>query len=135
MFLKFVFFSMLANTAFSQEAPPQAPGGIASFLPIVIVVVIFYFLMIRPQAKQAKEHANMVNALKQNDKIVSISGIFGKIVKVNSTEETVDVEIAENVIVTMKKNSVSDVINKKSKPANDDSGSKKLRSPAKNSKK
>ena len=74
----------------------------------------------------------MVSSLKQNDKIVSASGIYGKIIKVNESLETVDVEIAENVVVTMKKGSVSQVVNKNNKPANDDGG-KKLKSPRKKS--
>lgn len=131
MINKILFFSFLiSSNAVAQDGAPV--NGFASFLPIVLIMVVFYLLIIHPQRKQVKEHTAMINALKQNDKIVSASGIYGKVIKVNETEETVNIEIAENVVITMKKTSVSEVINKNAKPANDD-GTKKVRPPRKKS--
>jgi preprotein translocase subunit YajC len=69
--------------------------GLMSFLPFIIIFVLFYFMLIRPQMKQAKEHRTMLDALKTGDEIVTTTGILGKVVKLNNQFSTI--EIASNV--------------------------------------
>jgi preprotein translocase subunit YajC len=67
--------------------------GLMSFLPFIIIFVLFYFMLIRPQMKQAKEHRAMLDALKTGDEIVTTTGILGKIIKLNAQFSTIEVEI------------------------------------------
>lgn len=70
----------------------QAGGGaLAQFLPFILIIVVFYFFMIRPQMKKAKEHKNYINELKANDRIVTTAGIHGRIVEISDTTFLVDV--------------------------------------------
>lgn len=91
--------------AFAEEAPKSGASGIVSFLPIIVLFGIFYFLLIRPQQKRAKEHKEMVSKLGKGDYILSNGGIFGRITAVS--EDAVTVEIAENVRVKMSRNAIS----------------------------
>jgi len=77
------------------------------FLPLVALVVLFYFLMIRPQQRRMKQHQAMLGALKRNDVVVLSSGMIGKIVRVEDKE--VGVEIATGVTVKVVKGMISDV--------------------------
>ena len=76
--------------------------GIAQFIPLILIFVIFYFLLIRPQQKRIKEHKAMVEALTRGDNVVTSGGIVGKIIRVIDNEK-VEVEIAENVKVEIVK--------------------------------
>ncbi len=100
-----MFFFPVA-VAYAQDAAPAAPGlsGIMSIAPLIILFVIFYFLLIRPQQKRAKEHRAMMSALQKGDYVVTSSGIHGRIVSVN--EDSVQVEIADGVKVKMSKEAV-----------------------------
>ena len=75
-------------------APPAGGqgGGIMSFLPLVLIIVVFYFFMIRPQMKKQKEGKKFLENIKKGDKIVTIGGIFGKIVEVNDNSYLIEVE-------------------------------------------
>ena len=75
-------------------------SGIGQFIPLILIFVIFYFFLIRPQQKKVKEHKAMVESLKKGDKIVTSGGITGTITRVVDTDK-VEVEIAENVTVTV----------------------------------
>ena len=86
----------MTSLAWAADAAPAAgPGGIASFLPLILIFVIFYFLLIRPQQKKVKEHQAFVAALKKDDQIVTNGGIFGKVTGLTDTVATI--EIADNV--------------------------------------
>lgn len=87
----------MINVAYAM-APTQGgaqPGGFASFVPLILMFVIFYFLLIRPQQKKAKEHQAMLAELKKGDKVVTSGGIHGTLTKVDDTDVTM--EIAEKV--------------------------------------
>ena len=87
---------MFITPAFSQSAGGLAEGGFG-LLPIVFVMVIFYFLLIRPQQKRAKQHKEMLAAIRRGEKIVPSGGLTGTIVKVVEDSETGEVEIAKDV--------------------------------------
>ena len=73
-------------------------SGIAQFIPLILIFVIFYFLLIRPQQKKVKEHKAMVENLKKGDKIVTSGGITGTITRIVDNDK-VEVEITDNVVV------------------------------------
>lgn len=80
-------------------------GGIAGFLPIIILFAIFYFLLIRPQQKKAKEHREMIANLKKGTRIVTSGGIYGTIVAIDDT--TIGLEIAEKVKIKISRGNVA----------------------------
>lgn len=96
-------------SAYAQDAAPQG-GGLMGFLPLIIIFVIFYFLLIRPQMKRAKEHRQLVANLAKGDEVVTSGGLLGKIRNVG--DSFVTVELAENVTVRIQKHAVSSVMPK-----------------------
>jgi preprotein translocase subunit YajC len=90
-------------------AAPQ-DGGIMQFLPLIALLAVFYFLILRPQQKRAKEHKTMMEALQKGDEVVTIGGILGKVTKVG--EDNVGVEIADNVVVQVQKAAIQTVLPK-----------------------
>ena len=102
---------MPISPAFAQEAGGAAPGfDLISLLPLVLIFVVFYFLLIRPQQKKMKLHREMISALKRGDKVLTAGGIIGNIVKVEDGELLV--EIAKDVRVRVARGTVSDVLSK-----------------------
>lgn len=99
----------LIASAYAQDAAPQG-GGLMSFLPLIIIFVIFYFLLIRPQMKRAKEHRALVAGLSKGDEVVTNGGLLGRIRDVGETFLTV--EIAENVNIKLQKHAVASVMPK-----------------------
>ena len=104
----------MTGTALAMGPTPDAggqPAGGASalmqFLPLVIIFVIFYFLLIRPQQKRQKEHQSLLDALKKGDKVITSGGIYGLVEAV--TEHTVTLKIAENVKVKFGKGNIATV--------------------------
>ncbi|NBB65720.1 preprotein translocase subunit YajC [Pseudomonas sp. ODNR1LW] len=98
-----------------------ADGGmmavIMQFLPIVAIFILFYFLLIRPQQKRAKEHAAAIAALKRGDTVVLSSGVIGKVTRVEEAE--VNVEIAPSVNIRVVKAMIAEVRNRTAVAAND----------------
>ena len=84
--------------------------GLMSFLPFIIIFVLFYFMLIRPQMKQAKEHRAMLDALKTGDEIVTTTGILGKVVKLSNQFSTI--EIASNVEIKIQKQTIQTLLPK-----------------------
>ena len=101
----------MINPAFAQTAAQQ-PSMLASFIPLILIFLIFYFLLIRPQQKKQKEHKILLSQIKRGDEILTSGGIIGKVMKVDS-EEKLTVEISQNVNVIIYRSTVADVINKK----------------------
>ena len=77
-------------------------GGITQFLPLILIFIIFYFFLIRPQQKKAKDHKNMVSAIKRGDKIVTSGGIFATVERVMDNDK-VEVSISDNVNIELVK--------------------------------
>ena len=114
---------MFATPAYAQALGGAVGGGgptdmLIQFLPLVGLVVLFYFLMIRPQQRRAKSHQTMLTNLKRGDTVVLHSGVHGKIVRVEDT--TVGVEIATGVTVKVRKAMIAEVETRGAPaPAND----------------
>jgi preprotein translocase subunit YajC len=103
---------MFVSPAFAQAAgAPSAGAAFAQFLPIILIFVIFYFLLIRPQQKKMKEHRAMVEALRRGDQVVTSGGIVGKVSKVQD-DGMIEVEIADGVRVKVIKGTIGQVLNK-----------------------
>ncbi len=96
------------NQLFILMAPPAngGGGGIMTFLPLIAIVVVFYFFMIRPQMKKAKETKKYIEGLKKGDKILTIGGIYGKIVEVRE-DATIIMEVEDGSKMKISKNAVS----------------------------
>ena len=107
---------MFESIAYAADG---AAGGnpIGAFLPLILIFVIFYFLMIRPQQKRQKQHQQMVDSIKAGDDILLASGIYGRVERVLD-QNTFSVEIANGVKVKVSKNAVASKIN----PTNPNSG-------------
>jgi len=97
--------TVLAFSPNAWAAGADAQSGFAQLVPLILIMVIFWFLLIRPQQKRVKEHRNMIEALKKGDKIVTSGGIIGTIVDIK--DNTLKVEIADNVRVQVKRETIS----------------------------
>ncbi|MFZ3287834.1 MAG: preprotein translocase subunit YajC [Telluria sp.] len=104
---------MFISNAYAQApaaADPGLMGNLSTFLPLVLMFVVMYFLMIRPQQKRAKEQRNMMEALGKGDEVITAGGMLGKVSKV--TESYITLEIAANTEVVIQKNSVTTLLPK-----------------------
>ena len=87
----------MINPAWAQAAQGGAPSPIMNLAPLVLIFVVFYFLLIRPQQQKAKEHRTMLANLKRNDDVITSGGLYGKVIAI--TDKVVTLEIAPNVRV------------------------------------
>ena len=104
---------MLISNAWAQAAPAAGgdpTSGLMGMLPIILMFVVLWFLMIRPQMKRAKEHKAMVEAMQKGDEVLTNGGIAGRITKMGETY--ISVEIAENVEIAVQKNAITAVLPK-----------------------
>ena len=85
--------------------------GIGQFIPLILIFVIFYFFLIRPQQKKIKEHKLMVAAVKRGDEVITSGGIIGKVEKVLG-DDKVDISISENVTVQIVQSTIQGLLNK-----------------------
>jgi len=86
-------------------------SGFAQFIPLILIFVIFYFFLIRPQQKKIKEHKAMVGALKRGDQVVTSGGIVGKVERLLGNDK-VEITISENVTVEVVQSTIQSLINK-----------------------
>jgi preprotein translocase subunit YajC len=102
-------FSMFVTPAFAQAATGGGEAGfLFSLMPFLLIFVIMYFLVIRPQQKRVKAHRDMIGSLRRGDTVVTTGGIIGKVTKVVDDNE-IEVQIADNVKVRVARGMVSDV--------------------------
>jgi len=95
----------MIGIAYAQGgATPPAGSGFASFIPLILIFVVFYFLLIRPQQKKAKEHQAFLGGLKKGDEVVTSGGIHGRITGL--TDAIVTMEIAEGVRIKVNRSSI-----------------------------
>lgn len=99
---------LFATPAYAQSA--GGAGGLTSFVPLILIFAIMYFLLIRPQQKKVKQHQAMVAALRKGDQVVTGGGVIGKVSKVGDNE--VEVEIATGVKIKVVQSTIQTVLNK-----------------------
>ena len=99
----------LITPAHAQSA---APGGsdLMTFLPMIAIFVVFYFLLIRPQQKKAKEHRAMIDAIEKGNEVVTSGGIVGRVSKLN--DQFVTIEVAPGVEMTLQRQAISQLLPK-----------------------
>ena len=85
-------------------------SGFAQFIPLILIFVIFYFFLIRPQQKKIKEHKNMVKSLKRGHEVITSGGIVGRIEKVHD-DDKIDLSISENVTVKVVRSTIQSLAN------------------------
>jgi preprotein translocase subunit YajC len=102
---------MLISTAYAQGTGIFDQSAIIQFLPLILIFVVFYFLLIRPQQRKAKDHKTMLEALRRGDRVVTGGGIIGTVARVDNPEE-VTVDIADGVRVRVLRSTITSVLAK-----------------------
>jgi preprotein translocase subunit YajC len=104
--------SFFISDAWAEAAPPAgaAQGGLSSLVFLIVIFAIFYFMLIRPQAKRQKEHKKMVEALAKGDEVVTNGGVLGKITEVS--DNFVQLEITEGVQIKVQRQAVAQLMPK-----------------------
>lgn len=102
--------NLFISNAYAEGAAPSAGGSFMDFLPLVALVAVFYFMIIRPQMKRAKEMKIMLEALQKGDEVVTTGGVMGRVVKVG--ESYVSLEVAEGVNLNVQKAAIQNVLPK-----------------------
>jgi preprotein translocase subunit YajC len=98
----------LIASAYAQDGAPQ--GGLAGFLPLILIFVVFYFMLIRPQMKRAKEHRKMVSELAKGDEVVTNGGLLGKITDIS--DSFVTLQVADGVTIKLQRHAVASIMPK-----------------------
>jgi preprotein translocase subunit YajC len=99
----------MVDIAYAQAAPGVGgPGPLVTILPFILIFVIMYFMVIRPQQKKAKEHQEMLSKLKRNDEVMTSGGIYGKVIDLK--EAVVTLEVAPNVRIRVHRPQISAVL-------------------------
>jgi len=100
----------IIQNAWAEAAPPAADAGFINLMMLIVLFVVFYFLLIRPQTKRAKEHKKMVESLSKGDEVITNGGILGKII--NLGDNFVMLEIAANTHVKLQRQAVATIMPK-----------------------
>ncbi len=103
---------MLIFPAYAQAGGAPAGFDLISLMPLVLIFVVFYFLLIRPQQKKMKAHREMIAAVKRGDRVLTAGGIFGTVVKIEEEEGILVVEIAKDIRVRVARGTLSEVMTK-----------------------
>jgi preprotein translocase subunit YajC len=99
---------MFISNAYAADAVPAS--NIASFIPFVVIFVLFWFMLIRPQMKQAKEHKTMLATLQKGDEVATSGGVVGRVMKV--TDAYVSLEVATDIVINVQKHTVQSKLEK-----------------------
>ena len=102
--------NLLVSNAYAEGAAPAAGGGILDFLPLIALVAVFYFMVLRPQMKRSKEMKIMLEALQKGDEVVTSGGVIGRVTKVG--ESYVSLEVAEGITLQVQKGAIQTVLPK-----------------------
>ncbi len=100
---------MFISPAYAQDAA-GAGAMVMQLAPLILIFVVFYFLLIRPQQKKMKDHRAMLTELKRGDRVITAGGIVAEVKKVNEGSDEIEAEIAPNVRVTLVRGTISSVI-------------------------
>jgi len=101
---------VIISPAFAQSMPGSGDGGLIGFLPIILMFVLLYFLMIRPQMKRAKEQKQMVESLQKGDEVITAGGVLGRITRLG--DAYVSVEIAPQTEISVQRAAVQTILPK-----------------------
>jgi preprotein translocase subunit YajC len=106
----------------TEEVVPVAAESsmqlvLTSLVPMVLIFIVFYFFLIRPQEKRRREKESVVSSVKKGEEVVTNSGIFGIVSKINDAENTVDIEVSENVRIKILKSAILDITSRHKKEA------------------
>lgn len=108
------------DVAYAQAGGGGGAGTFMSLVPLILIFVVFYFLLIRPQQKKARDHREMLAQLKRNDEVMTTGGMFGKIMAINDTELTL--EVAPNVRVRVSRAHIAQLFRTEKAPAKEVKG-------------
>jgi preprotein translocase subunit YajC len=100
---------MFTTPAYAQSAAPAMDPLSGMLIPMLLMLVIFYFFLIRPQAQRQKEHRARVNAVRRGDTVITSGGMVGKVLKSSDTSDEIEVELADNLKVRVLKGTLMDV--------------------------
>jgi len=116
----------------SDSTPSISSGveGLTSLVPMLLIFVVFYFLLIRPQEKKRREQEKLILGVKKGEEILTNSGLFGTVTKINDSDNTIMVQIAKDIEVKVLKNSIADIVSRNAKTP-----SKEVEKPTKKKKK
>lgn len=109
----------MISPAYAQAAGAAQPGILEMLLPFILIAVVFYFLLIRPQQKRMKEHKNLISGIRRGDSIVTSGGLIGKVVRVIEDKDELEVDLGGDTKVRVVRSTVADVRGK-GEPANTD---------------
>lgn len=96
-----------------KTSSDQVNGGLLSLTPILLIFMVLYFFLIRPQEKKRREHESFISTIKRGEEIVTHSGIFGTITKVTEGSDSVEINIAKDVDIKILKSSIADILSRK----------------------
>jgi preprotein translocase subunit YajC len=120
---------MLISTAYADndtitiqnsETMPESPsaietGWMTNLIPMVLIFCVFYFLLIRPQEKRRREQENLVNGVKKGEEVLTNSGIFGVVTKINDSDNIIHIQVAKDLEIKILKNSIADIVSRSKK--------------------
>lgn len=94
------------------DSPPAIESGLTSLVPMVLIFVVFYFLLIRPQEKKRRAQETLVSGVKKGEEVLTNAGIYGVVTKINDSDNTITLRIANDVEIRMQKNSIADIVSR-----------------------
>ncbi|WP_264375864.1 preprotein translocase subunit YajC [Wolbachia endosymbiont (group B) of Sphaerophoria taeniata] len=103
---------MFLSEVFAVDATNNVSASVASFIPLILIFVVFYFLIIRPNHKKLKEHRRMIDQIKRGDTVITSSGIIGEVNKVDEVNAQLILEIAPKIEIKILKSAISEILNK-----------------------
>lgn len=115
MFISFLYAAgeaAVPGAAGTAGAPGEPSSMIQAFLPLVVIFVLFYFIILRPNKKEQKKHAEMLKAIKPGDKIITTGGIVGVVEKIVEAEDIIRIRTGESTLINMKRSYVSAKVEK-----------------------
>ena len=102
----------LQSSESTPESPPAIESGLTSLVPMVLIFVVFYFLLIRPQEKKRRSQEALVSGVKKGEEVLTNAGIYGVVTKINDSDNTITLRIANDVEVKIQKNSIADIVSR-----------------------
>ena len=102
----------LQGSESTPESPPAIESGLTSLVPMVLIFVVFYFLLIRPQEKKRRSQETLVSGVKKGEEVLTNDGIYGVVTQINDSDNTITLRIANDVEIKMQKNSIADIVSR-----------------------